>query len=98
MEEFITFIVNHWKVIALAVVVLLEIVILILKKPTKILDNSFIAAVAGWIEEAEHQFVKGEDKLNYVLEKASAYLGDAYDRTAVKNVVEWLLTLPQKKR
>lgn len=92
------FIVQHWTIFVYVGCALIELVILLVfKKRPKVIDNSILLKVAEWIEEAEVQFRQGKDKLDYVCQKAANYLGDLYSEKDIVSLVEWLLTLPEKK-
>lgn len=95
MIEFLT---NNWKVIAILAAIVIEIiVVLFFKKRPTIVDTSLVSKVAQWIQEAEQLYSVGSDKLNYVLMKARVHLGELFDENSITKLVEWLLTLPQKK-
>lgn len=92
------FIQANWSYLATAVLVVLEVILFILKKRPQVVDNSFISLICQWILEAEVKFKVGSDKMCYVLDQAKLYLKDNYRETEIKNIVEYLLTLPEKKR
>ena len=95
MIEFLT---ENWKLIAILGAILVELILLLIfKKRPEIIDHSFYIKASEWILEAEKSFDKGADKLKYVLQCAKQYLGSNYSEAAVKEIVEWILTIPQKK-
>ena len=95
MIEFLT---NNWQFVAACVVGILEFIfVLIFKRRPKIVVSGLLFELACLIEEAEAKYKDGIDKIHYVLENAKALCGDAYDETQIRNIVEWLLTLPEKK-
>lgn len=94
----IEFLINNWKLIVILAAILVELVLLLVfKRKPQILDNSLIFDLCTWISEAEKLYPSGTDKLNYVLVKARIRLGDLFDEKAITNIIEWLLTLPEKK-
>lgn len=97
MIEFLT---ENWKLIAILGAILVELVLLLVfkKRPqNNIIDNGFLMEVCKWIEEAECAYETGPEKLAFVLSKARMYLGSRYDEEVVSDIVEWVLTLPEKK-
>lgn len=95
MIEFLT---ENWKLIAILGAILVELVLLLIfKKKPQVLDNSLIFDLCTWIAEAENLYSVGSDKLHYVLTKAKVRLGDLFDEKSVTKIIEWLLTLPEKK-
>lgn len=95
MKEFLT---ENWKFFVYLSIALLEILFVILfKRRPAIVDNSFVSRLSTWILEAENKYVQGAEKLSYVLSEAKKYLGEAYIENDVKKLVEYLLTLPEKK-
>ena len=95
MIEFLT---EHWQFIVVCVAGLTEFILMIvLKKRPQIVDNSIMVRLAEWILYAEQHFVIGSDKMKYVLGEASKYLGDKYVEKDIRNAVEYLLLLPEKK-
>ena len=95
MIEFLT---ENWKIIAVLGSFLVELVLLLVfKKRPEIIDNSFLLRLCEWIDAAEKKYLIGQDKLNAVLEEAKKYLGDKYVEKDVKSMVEYVLSLPEKK-
>lgn len=95
MIEFLT---ENWKLIAILGAILVELVIiLVFKKKSKIVAPGLILNLCTWIEEAEKIYSVGSDKMNYVLAKAKIYLGELFDEKTVSTMVEWILSLPEKK-
>lgn len=94
----IDFLVSNWKFLAALFGLMLEIIlVLVVKKRPKIIDNSFLFRCAEWINEAENIYQDGKEKLAYVLSKAKEYLADNYNEKSVTEIIEWILTIPQKK-
>lgn len=93
----LNFIQTYWQYISAGLLLIIEVVIIFVKKRPQIVDNSFISQLCAWIEEAEKTYKVGSDKMVYVLEKAKSYLGSSYKESDVRYFVEWILTLPQKK-
>lgn len=95
MIEFLT---NNWQFVVCLLCGLFELILmLVAKKRPEVVDNSFLSKLSVWILEAEDKFQVGSDKLNYVLGRAKAYLGDMYVEKDCKALIEYLLTLPEKK-
>lgn len=92
------FIIENWKFIVYLAIGLIEIILLLVfKRRPQIIDNGFMAKLSEFILDAELKYVQGSDKLKYVLEQAKIYLADKYVEADVKKLVEYMLTLPQKK-
>lgn len=90
--------IQYKEIISIAIGVLLEIIVfLVFKKNPKVIDNSLVTHLCDWIAQAEAKFKVGSDKLNYVLEEAKKYLGDSFIEKDIRNMVEQILTLPEKK-
>ena len=68
MNEIVDFLVKYWKVIGAAIVVILEVVLLILKK--RPVDNSLSTVLSSLVIEAEKLFEDGKDKLDWVITQA----------------------------
>lgn len=112
MLDFIT---HYWQYISFVLVFILNICILIFKRRSKceILDSSVITQLMQLIVEAEHKYVSGYDKKNYVIQKfkeSNPYLveqlkKDFYDHfssmrsvdSVISNLIEFILSTPQKK-
>lgn len=97
MEAIWSFLQQYGQYIWLGLVLVLDLLLLILKKRPQVIDNSLIAKIIPLVAQAEEKFVSGEDKLQYVLNGVRAYLGDYYKENEARYLVELLLTLPQKK-
>lgn len=94
----LNFLIENWRFVAIVGSIIVELVlILVFKKRPAIIDNSFLVRLCEWIAIAEKKFVLGSDKLAFVLEEAKKYLGDKYSEKDVKTLVEYVLTLPEKK-
>ena len=94
----LNFLTENWKLIAIIGSIVIELIlILVFKKRPEVIDNSFLVRLCEWIAIAEKKFILGSDKLAYVLEEARKYLGDRYTEKDVKTMVEYILTLPEKK-
>ncbi len=92
------FLIQYKELITVLGAFVIEVVVfLVFKKRPKIVDNSFITHLCGWIKEAESKYKVGSDKMNYVLEKSKDYLGDNFIKNEVKSMVEYILTVPEKK-
>lgn len=94
----LNFLIENWRFVAIVGSIIVELVlILVFKKRPAIIDNSFLVRLCEWIAIAEKKFCLGSDKLAFVLEEAKKYLGDKYSEKDVKTLVEYVLTLPEKK-
>lgn len=107
------FIRQYWKIIALSILLILDILILVIKKrPIKIVDavSSFISdLLPELILDAERAYPNektGDNKLKYVLELVYSMLVAKYGLTYeearsytnfIKLRVEAILSTPQKK-
>lgn len=88
----------NWKLIVVIGAIIIDIVLaLIFKKRPQVIDNSFLTHLCNWILEAENKFKIGSDKKNYVLDQARQYLGDKFSERDVSLMIEYLLTVPEKK-
>lgn len=95
MVEILT---QYKELISIIAVAIVEIVVLLIaKKRPKVIDNSFVTKLCDWIIAAEDKFRNGSDKMIYVLEQAKTYLGDEFVESDVKKMVEYILTIPEKK-
>lgn len=93
------FLVQYKEIISIILAFILQVIIfLVFKKNPKVIDNSFITHLCDWIKLAEGKFKSGSDKMSYVLNEAKKYLGDEnfYEKD-VRNIVEYILELPEKK-
>lgn len=104
MENILNFITQYWKVIALVVVVVLEVVILILKRVNVKVDlpASTYSDLISMINDAEEIYGEGhgKEKLNYVVErfhKSIGLRGIPYTTDYVRSLVERILNTPTKK-
>lgn len=92
------FLQENWRTILLAVISLVSLILtLCVKKNPKIIDNSIYRKLVLWIEEAEKRFKIGEEKKSYVMDKAQAELGEGYNASVISDLIELILSLPQKK-
>lgn len=97
MIEFLT---ENWKLITILGAILIELIlVLIFKKRPTVVDSSFYSNLCIWIEEAENKYggSSGVNKMAYVLTRAKEEFGDYFNEARVREVVEWILTLPKKK-
>lgn len=78
-------------------ILVLDVLILLLKRRPQIIDEGFVAKVCQWILDAENKFKLGSDKLDFVLDKCKEHLGSSYDYAHVRALIEYILTIPQKK-
>lgn len=100
--EIVEFIKENWTFIAPLLLLLVELILFLCKKRSKveIIDDSLVAKACDLIYEAEIRYGKGngDKKLAYVINSLIA------DKPQLKanekqlhDLVEFLLTLPQKK-
>lgn len=110
MNQVFEFIVRYWKYISIAIVIIIEVlIILIKKKPVKVIDgvkSAILASLPDYIAEAEAKFGKGkgEEKLKYVVAKCLLDLKNAQPELdcslyidLIQDAVESILKTPQKK-
>lgn len=97
MQEFIDWIVGNWQFVSSAAISVVSFILLLIFRKCKLVDNSLIYHICGWVAEAERKFINGDDKKVYVLEKAKNYLGEDYSKSDVGALIEYVLSLPQKK-
>lgn len=103
MEKVVNFIVENWQFISIAIVVLLEITLFIIKKRPKTVlqDDGVYQDLVSLIEEAEKiVWASGEQKKNYVLDKfadAHSYASDPAVRKTLGFFIEDILSTPTKK-
>lgn len=99
MEAFVNFMRDNWQFIGSGLVLVLQLLILFIKRrKPEIMGDGILDAVEHLVLEAEKLFGKGvgEDKLEYVVRHVQKMYPTA-SAEAIKNRVEYLLTLPQKK-
>lgn len=100
MESLKEFIVNNWQYISAALVVVLEIILMLIKKNPKVIDPSIYSKITSLIQDAEKTFGSGhgEEKKQFVV---SSFLAsspiDTYPKKFVEFVVEDILSTPEKK-
>lgn len=95
------FLQSNWKWLTYVALVVAEIIFVIFfKKKSTIVDSSLLSHLCIWIDEAETSIGagKGKEKLEYVLGKCSLYLGDLYVEKDIRKYIEFLLSLPEKKK
>lgn len=93
------FLIENWKWLTAIGLGLLELILLLIfKKRPQINFRGFLESICGWILQAENKFTVGSEKMSYVLACARTYLGEFYDEKSVRAIVEYVLTLPQKKK
>lgn len=85
------------EIISLVLLVFQTVLLLIAKKNPKVIDNSLIVRLCNWIREAEGIYVNGSDKFDYVINKAREELGESFVYSEISNLIEWILSLPEKK-
>ena len=94
----IDFLIDNWQFVAAIGCGIIEVIILLFtKKRPQIVDNSFLFNCSEWVLAAEKMSVSGEEKMSFVLSKAKDYLEDNFNEKAVREIVEWILSLPEKK-
>lgn len=99
METFLNFLVNYWQYISVALVVLLELILMIIKrKKVSVLPEGLLNFILTSICEAEIKFGTGHgtEKLSFVLNKVSETY-PTVSSDAVKHIVDFVLTSPTKK-
>lgn len=99
METFLNFLVNYWQYISIGLVVLLELILMIIKrKKVSVLPEGLLNFILTSICEAEVKFGsgRGSDKFTYVLTQVSQTY-PTVSSDAVKAIVDFVLTSPTKK-
>lgn len=102
MQKIIEFIQNNWQFIVLVVVAILELVVALIRRRSKveIYDDSATSELLDLIIKAESQYGSGHgsDKLAFVL---STYLekhpGLKGYESIIQNIIERILKTPQRK-
>lgn len=113
MSEILDFLVSHWKLIALAVLVILDAVLIILnrRKPVKVYDGihtAICSVLPQLIKDAESSYCSGHgsEKLSMVKELIFNYLCAVYGMKMEEAIqyddfitrqIEEILSTPQKK-
>lgn len=113
MREILDFLVSHWKLIALAVLLILDLVLIILnrRKPVKVFDSVhqvITSILPQLIKDAEACYVRGHgsEKLSMVKELVFNYLRACYGMSTdealqyddyISKQIEAILSCPQKK-
>lgn len=94
----VDFLVAYWRYISIAIVVILDVLILLLKR-NKVIDPSLFAKVVTAVMDAEEIFGSGEgqEKLNYVIEKVNQESVVKYSSGVIKHITELVLSTPTKK-
>lgn len=100
-DTIVSFLRDNWQYISAALVVVLEIVLLFLKRKKSLaLTDGQIDNLIEWILEAE-KFIgsgKGKEKIKYVCQKFhDRYPTSMMEDWAVRHSVERILSTPQKK-
>lgn len=92
------FIIENWQFFVALFCGILELILLIvLKKRPEVVDTSLFADLVEWIYIAESRFKIGEEKMAFVLDQAKEHLKERYVEKDVRELVEFILSLPQKK-
>ena len=103
MNDFIEVLKNYWQIILTGIFLVLSFILQLVKKSkVKIYDDSAMANLIEFVNEAESVYGAGhgKDKLLYVfnkycdlhhIEKTGLYFN------AIKSIVEAILSTPQKK-
>lgn len=91
------FLVSYWPYISVGIVVILDIIIMVIKK--KPFDPTIYSRLVLLIGLAEKEFGEGhgEEKLNFVIDE---FLKDSqvkYSKAFIASCVETILSLPTKK-
>lgn len=99
--QIVDFIRDNWQYFSAALVVVLEIVLLFLKRSKSLaLTDGQIDNLIDWVLEAE-KFIgsgKGNEKIKYVCQKFhDRYPTSNMEDWAIRYSVERILTTPQKK-
>lgn len=93
------FLIENWKWLATLAIGLIELILLIvLKRKPQVNYVGLISYLCDRILEAEKKYTVGSEKMLYVLQCTKSYLGEMYDEKVVRQCVEYLLTLPEKKK
>jgi len=102
MEEIKQFIVSNYQFIVLGIVALIQVILALFRKKSKveIFDDSATSSLVDLTIEAEMKYGSGngKEKLDYVYEKfVEKHPSLKPYRKAVVNLVEHILSSPQKK-
>lgn len=111
MEKIFEFIAANWQYISICIVIVIEVLIILIKKrPVKIIDSVksvILTDLPEVIKEAEDKFGpgKGEEKLKYVvavillkLKVTQPDLDASLYIDTIKDGIEKILDTPQKKK
>lgn len=100
MKQVGVFLVDNWRLILEAILVLASFILFIFKKKNILIDESLTGLLCDLIDEAEEKFGSGhgKEKKDFVMEYAlkAKPLLHTY-KSALSDRIEFLLTLPQKK-
>lgn len=99
METILNFIVKNWQFISASLVIILEFVLLLIKRGKTIsIPEGFTRLIIELCSVAEKEYGagNGDKKFQYVFE-AVKKLYPTINRQAVKECVELILETPQKK-
>ena len=98
METFLNFLVKYWQYISVALVVIFEFILMVIKKKPQVFDNSLTADLVELIKIAEERFGEGHgvDKLSYVVEEASKK-HSSIPPQVISFFVDSILNTPTKK-
>lgn len=106
MQQISEFLVNYWQYISIALVVIIDIVLFLFKKRTKIYDASAYSHLITLVDEVEDMSksmdvpMTGRDKLKYVVDHYFALTGledNMWNRSSIICLVERILSTPTKK-
>ena len=96
MEKIVEFLTNYWEFICIALVILVNTILLLFRR-NKTYDNSIYSDLIPLILIAESTLETGNDRLKYVLTYFPYENHPSTDKSDVKRLVEYILSLPTKK-
>lgn len=102
------FIIANWKILLIAVLIVIDIILTIVFKKTKMTDNvlTFIMSIIPGLINKVEEPGNGEDKLLAVITFCLSMLKDKFGMTdeqaqayvpVIRNFIEKILSTPQKK-
>lgn len=101
MNQIVDFIRDNWSYISFGLVILMELILLIVKRnKTSVYDNSIIAQLIPLVAAAEEIFGSGhgKEKLDYVVKTYNeSHLQAQLPVKVIESFVESILATPEKK-
>lgn len=100
MDELVNFLKDYWQYISIAIVVLFDILLILLKRKPKF--YGYVLDLVDYIQDAEKEYGAGhgDEKLNSVIDRKirkENMPNTQFNRDCIAHLVERILQTPTKK-